>query len=345
MGVVGTMRGITVLALVASILLAQPRVVASGAVVFASASDQGYFSGDTTASQAPSGFPHTTYETLDRDVIDTIVGGLINTENVGALPNWVDAEALTRQKPRVVLLGTSSAEITPSDLAETNVAEDISRMRAEIVAPNAGVVHGEINSNSITETVFRSFRGRRFVAGECGDELGTETFMRLDATDAIGHLRRVLQETGSSTEHTADLVLLCDESTSSQKSVLSVFADFTQALRTDGVSFAGVFFGTGDGGRDADETEVSSCVQKARLASGELKLVLVSDTQGNSPSRSLLQDDEAPICDDLCQLQTNVISGLVFAWVLVMTILFGYALMHNLDSPTRFEKSKEEDGR
>ena len=51
------------------------------------------------------------------------------------------------------------------------------------------------------------------------------------------------------------------------------------------------------------------------------------------------------MCDDLCQLQTNVVSGLVFLWVITIPVLFGYALMHNLDSPTRFEKSKDDDGR
>ena len=47
----------------------------------------------------------------------------------------------------------------------------------------------------------------------------------------------------------------------------------------------------------------------------------------------------------VCQLQTNVVSGLVFLWVIALPVLFGYVLMHNLDSPTRFEKSKDDDGR
>ena len=51
------------------------------------------------------------------------------------------------------------------------------------------------------------------------------------------------------------------------------------------------------------------------------------------------------MCDALCALQTNIVSALVFFWTLALTILFGYAMMHNLDTPTRFEKSKEESER
>ena len=51
------------------------------------------------------------------------------------------------------------------------------------------------------------------------------------------------------------------------------------------------------------------------------------------------------MCDALCALQTNIVSALVFFWTLVLAILFGYAMMHNLDTPTRFEKSKEESER
>ena len=80
--------------------------------------------------------------------------------------------------------------------------------------------------------------------------------------------------------------------------------------------------------------DVAACVAEAR---GALEL-----SRGR---RALLQDETEKVCDDLCQLQTNVVSGLVFLWVITIPVLFGYALMHNLDSPTRFEKSKDDDGR
>ena len=51
-------------------------------------------------------------------------------------------------------------------------------------------------------------------------------------------------------------------------------------------------------------------------------------------------------CATRCaRLQTNIVSALVFFWTLALAILFGHAMMHNLDTPTRFEKSKEESER
>jgi hypothetical protein len=38
-------------------------------------------------------------------------------------------------------------------------------------------------------------------------------------------------------------------------------------------------------------------------------------------------------------------TGLIFFWTVLLCILFGYALMHNLDTPSRFEQSKEDTDR
>ena len=114
---------------------------------------------------------------------------------------------------------------------------------------------------------------------------------------------------------------------------LETFAALAASLRAASVPHAALFLGA-EGPRFESAEDVAACVAEAR---GALEL-----SRGR---RALLQDETEKVCDDLCQLQTNVVSGLVFLWVITIPVLFGYALMHNLDSPTRFEKSKDDDGR
>ena len=97
------------------------------------------------------------------------------------------------------------------------------------------------------------------------------------------------------------------------------------------------------------EPSTTSGLDSAARAAAETNCVdaIEAETKGR---RALLQtsgdgEEEGYVCDALCALQTNIVSALVFFWTLALAILFGYAMMHNLDTPTRFEKSKEESER
>ena len=357
--VAGTMR-LRVLALAAALLVAQPQVAMGGAVVFVS--DRGYFSaGDQVMiesqieSEATS-LPRETYETLGRGAIEGIVLGLLGTGSGSApetAPEWFDARAVTHEPPRVVLLGWGG-EISPADLADASFAADVSRLGAEIVAPNTGVLGSrEVDTTAIAETVLVSHRGRAFVAGDCGAEFGADT-TKLDTNDAVAQWRRMVPLWGNETwaGHAPDLVIVCGgdttgnttDGTKIQNYGLTLFADFAAALRADSQSWAGVFVGV-QGDEDVKNESVAECVRE--MLSDEARLTRTRSMHASQISRSLLQDDASSThaCDALCRLQTNVVTGLVFFWTIVLTVLFGYALMHNLDSPTRFEKSKDEDQR
>jgi hypothetical protein len=319
----------SVLALAAVLVLAQPRVAVGGAVVFAS--DQGYFAGASAhASGATRAFPSETYETLDRTTLDGIVRGLLGADGVSSLdarPAWVNAEALTRTRPSVVLLG-AGRKISPADLADADLAASIRRAGAELVAPNARAGSREGDGEAIVMSALRTHgEGRRFVVGECGDAYAGATRLDGDAVRGYVAARRARLEKTGETE--IELVAVCD---------LDVFADLASSLRAESVPHAAVFFGEGATG-EADAT--SECVERARDAARSEKAKL-----GDFRRRALLlSENPTEACDDLCQLQTNVLTGLLFFTTVALTIMFGYALMHNLDSPTRFEKSKEEEGR
>jgi hypothetical protein len=40
------------------------------------------------------------------------------------------------------------------------------------------------------------------------------------------------------------------------------------------------------------------------------------------------------VCDDLCEVQANVIGLLVLFCTLALPVLLGYGLLHNLDTPS-----------
>jgi hypothetical protein len=215
----------------------------------------------------------------------------------------------------VVVLGAGRA-LSPADLAGAEVAAGVRRAGAELVAPNARVSSSD--APSIATRALASHEGARFVVGECGDAFAAAGVETAASSDAFLSRRRT-PEAGS-----ADLVVACD---------LETFAELAASLRAASVPHAAVFLGAEGSGFEPAEN-VAACVAETR---GALEL--------RRGGRALLQDETEKVCDDLCQLQTNVVSGLVFLWVIALPVLFGYALMHNLDSPTRFEKSKDDDGR
>ena len=301
----------SVLALAAMLVLAHPRLAEGGAVVFAS--DQGYFGHESEALA-----PRETYETLDGATLERIVRGFLGAEGAPsgeASPAWVDAETLARAPPSVVVLGAGRA-LSPADLAGAEVSAGIRRAGAELVAPNARVSSSD--AASIATRAVASHEGARIVVGECGDAFAAGGVESAASSDVYLSRRRD-KEAGS-----ADLVVACD---------LETFAELAASLRAASVPHAAMFLGAEDRSFGPGE-DVAACVAEARRA---LEL--------RRGGRALLQDETEKVCDDLCQLQTNVVSGLVFLWVLALPVLFGYALMHNLDSPTRFEKSKDDDGR
>ncbi|EEH60070.1 uncharacterized protein MICPUCDRAFT_49901 [Micromonas pusilla CCMP1545] len=81
--------------------------------------------------------------------------------------------------------------------------------------------------------------------------------------------------------------------------------------------------------------------------------IALAAARGAVAARAISRDDgddggggggapAAARCDATCQTLAHLASGLVLFWTVLGAVLFGIAMLHNLDTPTMFEPPKEE---
>lgn len=227
--------------------------------------------------------------------------------------------------------------------------------------------------------------GRHFVAGACkgsglvsgweaqnqqeAEEGGESSVWWLKPGDELADFMRRRSGADGTPAAAADVVVICAPSTDATSTSTSAaatnddgeeeerarlaslgdevgsFATFVEGLREGGVRHAAVYAAASAASSSSMKTCLSDLAAKASMEE--------ENTAGEGGGRALLfagaaSPPPAPppyVCDDLCKLQTNIVTGLIFFWTVLLCILFGYALMHNLDTPSRFEKSKEETDR
>ena len=190
--------------------------------------------------------------------------------------------------------------------------------------------------------------GRHFVSSACRDVDVAGDVVGLEEGDEFGHFMRAR---GDASADTSDVVVICatpsaeaDDTArvASLGAELGAFGAFVEALRARGVRHAAVF--TAGASAAGPEATNASC-EKAKAEEAEKRRSLLFSWKKKEEDPPIGQA-AGYVCDDLCKLQTNIVTGLIFFWTVLLCILFGYALMHNLDTPHRFERSKEEtDGR
>ena len=355
---------------------ALPRGAVGDAAAFFS-SDQGYF----VDADARSG-GRSAYETLGAPglarVLSAVLAPASSEPAAGTLdlPRWVDAAALAASPPGVVVL--HRAQLAPADLARAPVAAELKRLvaaaSAAVVAPHALARAPATDDASdapdasdldpIARAVASSTRAarvhlvegcedhwRRSLLAETREE---KTPLRLAAADAP----RDLLDARRSSERArgeVDVVLSCD---AADAPAASSFAERFASEAFEGEAAGEGGRGRGRGG-DAwvvavvpSETAAEVAAEASASCAAEASEALATRRRASANGRALLQTappppaptSEAPayVCDATCEAQTNLISGLLFFWTLALGVLFGYALMHNLDTPTRFERSKEE---
>jgi len=99
---------------------------------------------------------------------------------------------------------------------------------------------------------------------------------------------------------------------------VGAFADFADGLRTSGLRHVAMY-------APAVGSLAGAGVDAKCAADGEEKrrrsLLGIFGAEAEAPAPL-----PAYVCDDLCVLQTNIVSGLIFFWVVVMCILFGQGL-------------------
>ena len=224
--------------------------------------------------------------------------------------------------------------------------------------------------------------GLEQAGGSNGDRSTSTTVWLKEGEEIADFLRHRSSSSSASSSSTADVVVICAptpaaaaamamnenedaERLASLEAEVGSFASFVEALRENGVRHAAVYAGNGAGAgaalgknnNDDDEREkaMDVCIGEvaAKAAGGGEDGSMMGEGRGGgrallfaptkkSPPPAATAAAQGYVCDDLCKLQTNVVSGLIFFWTAVIIILSGYALMHNLDCPSKFEKSKEE---
>jgi hypothetical protein len=81
--------------------------------------------------------------------------------------------------------------------------------------------------------------------------------------------------------------------------------------------------------------------------------IALAAARGAVAARAISRDDgddggggggapAAARCDATCQTLAHLASGLVLFWTVLGVVLFGIAMLRNLDTPTMFEPPKEE---
>ena len=297
------------------------------------------------------------YETLGASGLARLLDGVLgrpDAADAADLPDWVDADALERAPPDAVLVYRGARPATPADLAHPDVAQRLKRALdragSTVTAPHAAL---DLDPSRVdTDVVSLAARAladpaaRRFVAGACDvdDVARPESIQRLHPADPAEDLARRLATHPHVAGTIPDVIVVCASSDPSASFAEDVdaFDVFVETLRLANAAHVAVLVG-------GSEPSTTSGLDSAARAAAETNCVdaIEAETKGR---RALLQtsgdgEEEGYVCDALCALQTNIVSALVFFWTLVLAILFGYAMMHNLDTPTRFEKSKEESER
>lgn len=137
-------------------------------------------------------------------------------------------------------------------------------------------------------------------------------------------------------------------------------ADLAQVVAQAAAARAQVLMACSSAGSLQEELEQVATLQSAASQLGTSYLFLLA-SQGNSadsdsvlpgvsPSRrSLLANDTAPAkgfgkyttCGDLCRIQVAWLEGLLALLLLVLAACAGLTCLHVLDTPTRFESSKD----
>lgn len=294
------------------------------------------------------------YETLGASGLARLLDGVLgrpDAADAAGLPDWVDADALARAPPDAVLVYRGARPATPADLAHPDVAQRLKRALdragSTVTAPHAALdldpSRVDADAASLAARALADPAARRFVAGACDvdDVARSESIQRLDPANPAEDLARRLAAHPHVAGSIPDVIVVCASSDPSASFAEDVdaFDAFAETLRSAGAAHVAILVGD-------SEPSTTAEIEPATGAAAAAKCVdaIEAETKGR---RALLQtsgdgEEEGYVCDALCALQTNIVSALVFFWTLALTILFGYAMMHNLDTPTRFEKSKEE---
>ena len=122
------------------------------------------------------------------------------------------------------------------------------------------------------------------------------------------------------------VVMTCGDDGEASGDSGEAFADDLETVERAGVSAAGVIYDDDDDDDERFETDKTT-----------------ERGHGGERRRNLLADDaaEEPKCGALCATQVELIMGVIVFWGLLLTLMYGWGLMTDLDTPQYWGKPDE----
>ncbi|CAN0889093.1 hypothetical protein LINGRAHAP2_LOCUS16018 [Linum grandiflorum] len=164
----------------------------------------------------------------------------------------------------------------------------------------------------------------------CGEELETSTVafsescsIEADKFQKLADMKAVHDHISSRTENRVDgqtdLVVVCHDGVGKSQSEGEVFSELINSVETSGAKYSVLY--------------ASNPFQSIQYPS-QVGRFLSEDAARNASLKS-------SGCDELCQIKSSLLEGLLVAIVLLLILISGLCCMMGIDTPTRFEAPQE----
>jgi hypothetical protein len=158
-----------------------------------------------------------------------------------------------------------------------------------------------------------------FASSECEDELAS-----VDGTKTIVYARDPLRAYLDARERAAGgrlraVVATCGDDA---RGAGEAFANDLETVEREGIAAVGVFY-------DSPGASELGCGDGGDGATGRALLAL--------------EQSEAPECGALCETQAQLVMGVIIFWGLLITLMYGWGLMTDLDTPQYWATPDEHD--
>jgi len=182
-------------------------------------------------------------------------------------------------------------------------------------APNA-----RVRADAVRRAIAERDGARRvFASSECEDELAS-----VDGTKTIVYARDPLRAYLDARERAAGgrlraVVATCGDDA---RGAGEAFANDLETVEREGIAAVGVFY-------DSPGASELGCGDGGDGATGRALLAL--------------EQSEAPECGALCETQAQLVMGVIIFWGLLITLMYGWGLMTDLDTPQYWATPDEHD--
>ena len=182
-------------------------------------------------------------------------------------------------------------------------------------APNA-----RVRADAVRRAIEESDGARRvFASVECEDELAS-----VDGMETIVYARDPLRAYLDAREGAAGgrlraVVATCGDDA---RGAGEAFANDLETVEREGIAAVGVFY----------ESAGASALECGEVEDGATGRALLA-----------LEQSEAPECGALCETQAQLVMGVIIFWGLLITLMYGWGLMTDLDTPQYWATPDEHD--